>query len=323
MSLFETHPVGLADYVRVQNREPFISVFEWLYGSQEQSLYNHSPIFPFSYLNKGQMKLYLNKDFTASTNNKVKNKILPVVKQFEHTLEHKPLYFLHCPIAEDSVILSAVEHLDELSSAPVVIADVTNHFALNFIERNPTWEKVKTSDDVIQHGEALAKLTGRNFSSLRNTIKHVKNDINPEVQPLNPRNANDAICVFERWKVTQGLKYFRVTIGRDIRLIEEYADKLDFYKFFGYVYYVNNVPKAVSFGTRSYMHPEWGVDVTCKADTSCKGLADFAFIHLCSEMYKKGIKYVNDSGGTGKVMLNKRKFNPLKTIPCFDLKRKT
>ena len=321
MPLFETNPVGLSNFVRVTNTEPFIEIFDYLYSIQSEVLYAHSKIYPFAYLNLGRMQLYLNKDFRQ-------DKIIPIVRKNEQRLledkisEQKPQYSLYTPHCGIDDILATLEHLQQFSSIPVDITDVTKAYADKFLSQVNGWEKTKTSDDVIQQAGLLAKLEGRNFSSLRNTLKHVRNDLKPETQALNSRNAQDAICVFERWKATQGLKYFRVTVGRDVRLIEEYADKMDFQDFFGYVHYINNVPKAVSFGCRSAQEPTWGVDVTCKADPASKGLADFAFVHLMTEMNKKGIVYVNDSGGTGKVLLNKKKFHPLKSIPMYDLQRK-
>lgn len=311
MPLFETSPVGLQNYVRVKNEEPFITLFNDLACYQSEVLYNHSRIFPFAYLNKGRMQLYLNKDLNE-------RKIIPVVRKHEQ----KPEYTIYSPYCDIQELLIEVVRLDPFSSEPVCITDVTRHFADKFLEQVKGWEKVKTSDDVIQQADLLAKLAGRNFSSLRNTMKHVRNDLKPETQALNARNANDAICVFERWKTLSAQKYFRITIGRDIRLVEEYCDKLDFENFFAYVHYINNVPSAVSFGTRSVKDRTWGQDITCKALPTCKGLADFAFIHLCTEMNKKGITLINDSGGQGKVMLNKKKFSPLMTIPQYDLRRK-
>ena len=324
MPLFETHPVGLQDFVRVKNEEPFITIFNDLACYQTEVLYNHSRIFPFSYLNLGRMQLYLNKDFNE-------RKIFPVVRKNEqrlledHVSEQKPQYTIYNPYyMHDTLdaLLKVISELDKLSSAPVEITDVTRAYADNFLSQASGWEKVKSSDDVIQQADLLSELKGRNFSSLRNTMKHVRNDLKPEVQALNQRNANDAICVFERWKTLSAQKYFRITIGRDNRLIEEYCDKMDFQNFFGYVYYVNNQPSAVSFGCRSAKDPTWGQDVTCKALPTCKGLADFAFIHLMQEMHKKGITLVNDSGGQGKVLLNKKKFSPLMTIPMYSLRRK-
>lgn len=316
MALFETHPVGLKGFVRVKNEEPFISAFNRLYAGQGECLYNHSPIFPFAYLNLGQMKLYLNADF-ADRN------IIPVVKKHELTLEHAPSYSIHCPNVGKTRLLDTISSLNVFSSESVEITDVTKDFAEKFIACTEGWEKIVTSNDVIQNAAALSTLAGRNFSSLRNTMKHVKNDLKPEIQALNKRNASDAICVFEKWKTLSAKKYFRITIGRDVRLIEEYCDKLDFQNTFGYVYYINGQPAAVSFGCRSAYAPEWGIDVTCKGLTETfKGIADFAFIHLMTEMNKKGITLVNDSGGTGKVLLNKRKFSPIKMIPMYDLRRK-
>lgn len=324
MPLFETYPVGLQDFMQVKNQDLFRTIFAFVYAVQSDVLYNHSAVFPFSYLNKGKMKLYINKDVCIDTTQQgktSKTKIIPVVKQFEYTLEHKPIYFIHCPIASIEDILATVDQLDVLSSVPVLISDVTEAYASWFLANTDGWEKVKTSDDVIQDACAMASLKGRNYSSLRNTLKHVREDLKPVIFPLNRSTYKDAISVFYAWKDKQGKKYFRVTIGRDVRLIQEYFDKIDEQRFFSYVYYVNGKPEAVSFGCAAEK-PQWGVDITVKANTNCKGLADFAFVHLLTEMNKHGIVYVNDSGGTGKVLLNKKKFRPIKTIPCYDLRRK-
>jgi hypothetical protein len=262
------------------------------------------------------MRLYLNKDYADGH-------VIPVVRKHELTLEHKPSFSIHCPDAELPFVLQTVEHLNKYSSGPVDIVDVTKAFADDFLLKNPGWIKVKTSDDVIQDAVKLSKLEGRNFSSLRNALKHIREDLKPEVQMLSIDNFEDALRVFHEWKDFNKTKYFRVTIGRDLRLIKEYYNKLDFVNLFGYVYYVNNYPAGVSFGCRSFKDSKFGMDVTCKGlNFKFKGMGDFAFIHLMQEMHKQGIELVNDSGGTGNVRKNKDKFHPLYTTPMFDLKQK-
>ena len=323
MPLFEANPVGLQNFVRIKNEEPFVSIFNHLSSIQSEVLYNHSRIYPFAYCDKGRMQLYLNKDFS-------KDKIIPVVRKNEQRIledkvsEQKPQYSLYTPHCGLDDIWTTLEQLDPLSSVPVEITDVTKDYADEFLGQVKGWEKIKTSDDIIQSAEHLAELKGRNFSSLRNTLKHVRNDLKPEIQALNSRNAQDAICVFNRWKEMSIKRYFRITIGRDTRLIETYCDKMDFENLFGYVYYINQVPSAVSFGARSTKDRIYGQDITCKALPTCRGLADFAFIHLMNEMFKKGILLVNDSGGNSKPILdNKRKFAPVCVIQMFDLRRKS
>jgi hypothetical protein len=313
MSLFKTHPPGLKDYVRVEHTPDFVKIFDHLFSLQDNILYNHSRIFPFSYLNKGRMKLYLNKDFRE-------DKIIPVVQQFEA----KPQYNLFTPHCELDDIWEMLRVLDPISSIPVEIIDVDITYADNFLNVVSGWKKVKTSDDIIQDAQALSELKGRNFSSLRNTLKHVREDMRPCNVPLRKINYEDAIKVFEDWKENQGKKYFRVTVGRDIRLIEEYVkyDRLDYTNTMGFIHYVEDKPVACSFGCRSSKDPAWGIDVTCKANINYKGMGDFAFTYLMGEMWRKGIKYINDSGGTGKVKINKLKFSPLMSTPMYSLVRK-
>ena len=319
MALFKTNPVGLEDFVRVENTSEFVSVFKQLYASQDEVLYNHSPIFPFAYLNLGRLQLFINKDHNRS--------IIPVVKKFDA----KPSYEIHSPFCTVWELVEIIAKLDKVSSNPVIVTDLTKSEAEYWLRQlegdtctkvtNEKWKKVKTSDDIVQDAEALSKLAGRNYSSLRNTLKHVRNDLKPETKQLSPENKADALSVFNAWKEKQGKKYFRVTIGRDLRLIEEYADKLDFVDYFSYVHYVNGKPEACSFGCRSWKQKDFGIDITVKANVDCKGLGDYAFVHLMTEMNKQGIKLVNDSGGTGNVKLNKQKFRPVYTIPMYNLVR--
>jgi len=312
MPLFTALPVGLKNYVQITHTEEFVKIFNYLSSLQTDILYNHSRIYPFAYLNVGQYSLYLNKDFCE-------DKIIPVVKHFGS----KPQYTLYTPHASIDAILSAVYDLDKVSSVPVEITDVDKAYAENFLSQTVGWEKKKTSDDVIQQADKLTELKGRNFSSLRNTLKHVREDLRPLNVPLRPYNYQDALQVFNQWKETQGQRYFRVTIGRDLRLIEEYKDRTDFEDFFGFIHYIADKPVACSFGCTSAKDPSWGVDVTCKALPSYKGMGDFAFIYLMQALNTKGVKLVNDSGGQGNVLKNKLKFGPLKTIPMYDLARKS
>src|SRR5208282_6255852 len=128
MPLFETCPVGLQDYVRVKNEEPFISIFNHLSSIQSEVLYNASRIFPFAYLNKGRMQLFLNKDF----NN---DKIIPVVRKNEQRLledkisEQKPQYTLYNPHCNFVDLGEIVKMVDPLSSSSVEITDVTKDYA--------------------------------------------------------------------------------------------------------------------------------------------------------------------------------------------------
>ena len=188
LPLFEANPVGLKEFVRVKNKEPFISIFNHLASIQSEVLYNHSRIFWSSYLNLGRYQLYLNKDFRQ-------DKIIPVVRKNEQRLledgisEQKPQYTLYTPHCGLDDIWATLELLDQLSSTPVEITDVTENYATKFLSEVSGWERVETSKDIVQSAEKLAKLEGRNYSSLRNTMKHVRNDLKPEIQALNQRNA--------------------------------------------------------------------------------------------------------------------------------------
>lgn len=311
MALFEVKDESfISDFKRVEHTEAFINQFKKIYSEADQALYNHSPIFPFSYLNKGRMELYLHLNLP-----------IPLVKKFKNA----PKYWIHNPGLDmkPDELYQVVKQIELETKASVDITDLTSiqvDFYLDLFHRDG-YKKIKTSTDVVQDAAKLSNLTGRNFSSLRNSLKHVEKDLKPDIQKLGSSNYLDAIKVFKQWKEESQTKYFRITIGRDVRLIEEYYDKLDFERFFGYVYYVNSLPSAVSFGCRSYYRDDWGQDITVKGlFNQAKGISDFAFIHLMQEMNKKGIIYVNDSGGEAKVKLNKYKFHPIDTIQMFDLR---
>ena len=331
MSLFKTLPVGLQGFIRAENNEKFINAFKRLYSMKDQVLYNNSPIFPFAYLNLGRLQLFINEDFGDRVG------IIPVVKKFEQRLldkvsEQKPHYEIHSPACTIWKLQEVIEQLDKVSAKPTTITDLSLKEAEFLLTQfkgdtctkvtNDVWTKIKTSDDIIQSAENLAKLAGRNYSSLRNTLKHVRDDIKPEIRKLGPDTKEDALQVFREWKEKQGKKYLRVTVGRDLRLIEEYYDKVDFVDLFSYVYYVNSKPAACNFGCRSWKDPAFGIDITVKANIDFKGMGDFAFIHLLTEMHKQGINLINDSGGAGNVKRNKMKFRPIGTIPVYSLVRK-
>lgn len=311
--LFGTKELGpLPGYVRVERTEKFVWAFRQLYGVQSACLYNHSPIFPFSYLNRGKMKLFINEDWEKSG-------IIPVVqKNFE-----LPTFFIHCPMSSTDNILNVVQALDKLSVHPCTITDVTAEFASQWVQTIPGWAKIKTSEDVVQDATKIREVKGRDFSSIRNGLKHVRTDLHPWWEPLSIKNKSDALQVFNEWKEVQGKKYFRVTIGRDLRLIEEYYDSVDLKDYFSFVYYVEDKPVAANFGCRSWYSPDWGIDVTVKANINYKGMGDFAFWHLISEMNQAGIKMVNDSGAASKnVKINKIKWKNPGFIQMFDLRRK-
>ena len=313
MPLFDAKPISPYEgFERVDINNPsHQQFFKRLYKSQSDVLYNHSPIYPFAYLNVGTYRAFLPKEGSLIT---------LVAKNFT-----EPILSIHAPRSFAHNIWDVVQQFDSLSKQPIILTDLTEEDAdiilANELFRN--WKKVKTSMDVIQNTDKLTELNGRNFSSLRNTLRRVERDYKPDIVALCKDNYKDAIKVFENWKEKQGKKYFRVTVGRDIRLIEEYHDKIDFSTTYSYVYYISGVPSGVSFGCRSYSRDDWGMDITVKADVDIRGLADFAFVNLMQRMNEDGIIHVNDSGYHSKgVKVNKFKFQPEGEIPMFNLVRK-
>lgn len=304
-------------YKRVTYESRFVELFHSLLAEQSECLYNHHPLFPFCYLNTGKYKLYLNEDATQ-------DKIIPVVQKNGLTSSFE----IYSPSALYEHILYAVEDFDKISSKPIKIRDVTKQYADCFLLMTKGWQKVRTSLDVMQDTKLITELAGRNFSSIRNTLRRVERDYQPKIELLCKSNMYDAIQVFKNWQQLQGKKYFRVTIGRDIRLIEEFCNNYDVLdpNYFAYVYYVNDKAEAVSFGVRSWYRDEYGIDVTCKANTALRGLGDFAFHHLITEMRKAGgINYVNDSGYNSKGNeISKKKWfggKEIKFVEMYDLVR--
>lgn len=318
MALFETQeifkPKNSEKFVRVDPKK-HVTIFKELLQNQSETLYNHSPIFPFAYLNTGNRTLFLNSDYSP-------NKIIPLAQKNKTT----PTFELFTPFGDMKEILATI---DKASICIEAIRDVTKQYAQDFLKHWSGWDLIRTSRDVVQDCHLVTELNGRNFSSIRNTLRRVERDYKPDIKLLTTETCADAILVFKDWQQEQGKKYFRVTIGRDIRLIEEYCKALkDLWQisYFAYVYYVAGKAEAVSFGVRSWSNAEWGIDVTCKANVNIRGLSDFAFQHLITQLHLAGILYVNDSGWNSKGNeINKKKWwggKEPQLIPMYDLRRK-
>lgn len=306
---------GLRGFEQVASTPEFKKLFQEFFALSKDCLYNQSPIYPFAYLNKGAYKLFVNE----SWRNTRQRKMIPIV---QHNFT-EPSYSLYQPMASLADIEEVNDQLSRISKDPVEIIDCTGEYA-DWMQNasNNTWKKEKTSDDVIQDAQIITSLPGRNFSSIRNTLRRVERDLKPNICRLDKYTMRDAQRVFEDWKELQGKKYFRVTVGRDLRLIEECAEWVDECDFFGYVYYVDGYPSAANFGCRSWNSPEWGIDVTCKARVDCRGLSDFAYHHLVTQMYRQKIRWINDCGFAGAGdKISKGKWQPQKFIPNFKLVR--
>ena len=299
------------NFIRVSNTPKFIDVFNNLFSKQADVMYNHSLIHPFSYLNKGRLELYINKDYSD-------DKIIPVVKKFKTT----PSYMLYTPHANTEDILEVVNNLDKISKDPVYITDATEEYCTKFLSESPNWKKFRTSDDIIYDTKLVSEMRGKDFVKIRNKIK-VCGKLNPDVQVISTaKHRDDAIYIFRKWKDTQGLKYFRVTIGRDIRLLEEYYDKVDLKDIFGYIAYVDKKPAGVVLGCRSNHAKDWGIEVTTKSLIDYNGMSDYIRQYFLSEMNKAGINYINDSGiYSPGIKKNKIKWKPDRFIKMYDLKR--
>ena len=308
--LFEVDEFIISGYKRVQHTAEYIEVFRKLFCMQEDVLYNHSIVQPFSYLNKGRLSLFINADYKSG-------EIIPIIQKFKNN----PTFSLYCPRASDQRILETVEKLKEVSGKEVEIVDATDEWSQSFISNNPNWQRVETSKDVVYNTEKVHVLEGSGFSKIRNKIRRAEKCGLYIEEIRTEKHLGDAIQLFEHWKQTQGEKYFRVTVGRDKRLIEEYWDKVDGKNFFGYNAYIENECKGVVFGNRSDLKPDWGIEVTTKADIHTPGASDYIRQYLLSRMYSEGIKFVNDSGfyGTG-VKVNKTKWLPDRIIKMYKLK---
>lgn len=199
-----------------EHEELFDALWAWM---GEELLFDHSIISPFAYFNEGQMELFINDDWKET------DEIIPVVKKFKNT----PRYMLYSPVGDMDRIFEMLNYLNGISAKPAQIIAVNKNFA-ELYRQDSRFKVSKTGKDYVDNIVIQSQLKGGEYKRLRNHISKAERTIIGEMgghyERLSPKNVHLAVALFKEWNETQGKKYLRGAVGRDIRLVEHYADRM-------------------------------------------------------------------------------------------------
>lgn len=209
----------LPGYHRVVHDEKHERIFNEMWRAVgEDLLFDHSVISPFAYFNEGQMELYINDDCGPGN-------YMPVVKKFKNA----PRYMLYCPIAPMDDIYEQMVELNAISTKPVTILAVNTEQAEQY-KADGRFAVSKAGKDYVDNIVVQSQMKGGDYKRLRNHIKKAErtyiDEMGGHFERLSPDNVDLAVALFKEWNATQGKKYLRGAVGRDIRLVEHYAPRM-------------------------------------------------------------------------------------------------
>ena len=301
--VFET-AIELPGYHRVVHDGEHENIFNELWKRMgEELLFDHSVISPFAYFNEGQMELFINDDW-ADTGD-----IIPVIKKFKNT----PRYMLYSPVGEIERIYSMLKYLDSISAKPAQIVAVNTKFAELY--RNDERFKVSRSGkDYVDNLVVQTEMKGGDYKRLRNHIRKAEKTILGEMgghyERLSPKNVHLAVALFKEWNETQGKKYLRGAVGRDIRLVEHYADRMTD-EIVCELVIVDGKAVSCIFSCIFNHDPTQSVAVMAKSLTAYTNVSYMNELHCKKILVEKGVVHENVAGvyGAGTKM-SKGKWKP-------------
>ena len=308
--VLETTP-ELIGYHKIVHDGEHENIFDKLWETMgEELLFDHSTISPFAYFNEGQMELFVNDDWSHTGD------IVPIVKKFKNT----PRYMLYCPVAGMDRIYDTMVYLNGISAKPVQIIAVNKNFA-NLYRQDSRFKVSRSGKDYVDNIVVQSELKGGEYKRLRNHISKAERTILGEMggyyERLSPKNVHLAVELFKEWNATQGKKYLRGAVGRDIRLVEHYADRMTD-DIVCELVIVDG--KAVScFFSCIFKHdPTQSVAVMAKSLTAYDNASYMNELHCKKILVEKGVVHENVAGvyGAGTKM-SKGKWKPEFTRDVF------
>ena len=285
-------------------------IFDELFSQKDQLLYDQSDISPFAYWNIGNFSLYINQDWTS-------DRIIPIVKKFSN----KPRYYLYSPNCEADELFDLMTKLQPYSNKPVGIFQVTKSEA-DTLKSDGRFRAVKTSGDYINNIPEQVELKGKKFKSVRRRIFHAERENSHiEFSLLTPKLVDKTVEFFGEWNATQGKKYLRGAVGRDIRLIQMYNNHDDKFNFcmIGYDTEKDKVASCY-FVNISQFNPKLSTCVTAKALTEYPDLGYLTYFKAKQESFNRGVEIENISGTYSKgVKEQKERWRPFDIYNSYDV----
>ena len=306
----ETTP-ELVGYHKVVHDGEHENIFNMMWERVgEELLFDHSIISPFAYFNEGQMELFVNDDW-ADTGD-----IMPIVKKFKNT----PRYMLYSPVGSIDRIYGMLEYLNSISAKPAQIIAVNKDFA-ELYKQDGRFKVSKTGKDYVDNIVVQSEMKGRGYKSLRNDISKAQRTYIGEqgghFERLSPKNVHLAVALFKEWNATQGKKYLRGAVGRDIRLVEHYADRMTD-DIVCELFIVDGKAVSCIFSCIFKHDPTQSVAVMAKSLTAYKNVSYMNELHCKKILVAKGVVHENVAGvyGAGTKM-SKGKWKPELTRDVF------
>lgn len=302
----------LSGYHRVVDDEKHRKYFNEMWNMVGQDLlFDHSVISPFAYFNEGQMELFVEDGMFT------KYKI-PIIKKFKNT----PRYMLYCPQAPLDLIYEKMVELTKISSKPVQVIAVNKEMAEAF-KKDDRFKVNKAGKDYVDNIVVQSQLKGKEYKRLRNHISKARRTILEEMgghyERLSPENVHLAVALFKEWNATQGKKYLRGAVGRDIRLVEHYANNMTD-DIVCELVIVDGKAVSCVFSCIFKHDPTQSVAVMAKSLTDYTNVSYMNELHCKKILVNKGVVHENVAGiyGAGTKM-SKGKWKPEFTRDVYNV----
>ena len=301
----------LAGYHKVVHDAEHERIFNELWKRiGEELLFDHSIISPFAYFNAGQMELFVNDDWETTGD------IIPIVKKFKHS----PRYMLYSPVGDIDRIYSTLIDINVISTKPAQIIAVNGTFA-DMYRKDGRYKVSKSGKDYVDNIVVQSEMKGGDYKRLRNHIKKAERTILDEMgghyERLSPKNVHLAVALFKEWNETQGKKYLRGAVGRDIRLVEHYANRMTD-DIVCELVIVDGKAVSCIFSCIFKHDPTQSVAVMAKSLTAYTNVSYMNELHCKKILVGKGVIHENVAGvyGAGTKM-SKGKWRPEFTRDVF------
>lgn len=311
----ETTP-ELVGYHRIVHDAEHESLFNQLWEKiGEELLFDHSIISPFAYFDAGQMELFINDDWKSTGD------IIPIVKKFKNT----PRYMLYSPVGNVDRIYDTLKYLDSISAKPAQIIAVNQNFA-ELYKADGRFKVSKSGKDYVDNIVVQSQMKGGEYKRLRNHISKAERTILGEMgghyERLSPENVHLAVALFKEWNETQGKKYLRGAVGRDIRLVEHYANRMTD-DIVCELVIVDGKAVSCIFSCIFKHDPTQSVAVMAKSLTAYDNASYMNELHCKKILVEKGVVHENVAGvyGAGTKM-SKGKWRPEFTRDVFTVNLK-
>ena len=309
----------LPGYIRIVHNDYFEDLFDEIWKRQDKNLlFDHSIISPFAYFNEGQMQLFVNEDWKQTGN------IIPIVKKFKNT----PRYYLYCPIGDKNIIFEKLEYINSISTKPAQIIAVNEEMVQDWkqSEYSDKLQFSKVGNEYVDDIVVQSQLKGGKYKRLRNNISKAERVILGEMggryERLSPDNVHLAVALFKEWQATQGQKYLRAAVGRDIRLVEHYANRMTD-DIVCELVIVGDKAVSCIFSCIFKHNRTQSVAVMAKSLPSYENVSYMNELHCKKILVEKGVQFENVAGSysTGTKM-NKQKWKPAYTRTQYSISLK-